>query len=143
MRVCVSLCFQISHLMSAMGHYPSELEISNMVNEVKYSAFTTMGMLKEEVDLEEFVKLLVNHRPVVGFSKKPLEDAFKVLGDSQKMLSVDWSKLRSELTSLGEVMSNEELSKCLDALVGGPDLQDGPIAADDFIQQVLGFEDNE
>jgi Ca2+-binding EF-hand superfamily protein len=132
--------------MSAMGHYPSEVEITNMINEVKYSAFTTMGILKEEIDLEEFIKLLVNHRPVVGFSKEPLEQAFKVLAggaDSSKVLSVDWSKLKGELTSLGENMSNDELSRCLEALIGGTDLPDGPIAADDFIQQVLGFEDVE
>jgi len=133
--------------MSAMGHYPSEVETLNMVNEVKYSAFTTMGVLKEEIDLEEFIKLLVNHRPVIGFTKDALEDAFRVLAASDKTgggggNSVDWGKLRNELNSSGEALSNDDLSKCLEALVGAPDLGDGAVTAEEFIQQVLGFEAN-
>ena len=40
-----------------------------MVNEVKYSEFTITGEVKETITLNEFIRLYVNHRPVVGVNK--------------------------------------------------------------------------
>ena len=51
--------------MRAVGFYPSEEEVSNMVTEVKYSKFMETGMLEEEIALNDFIKLYINHRPVL------------------------------------------------------------------------------
>lgn len=55
--------------MSALGFYPSATQAAAMVSEVQYSAYTSLGIVKEQCTLAEFVKLYANHRPVFGLDK--------------------------------------------------------------------------
>jgi len=208
---------EVPNLMCALGHYPSESEALNMVNELKYSEFTSKGLVKDQCSLEEFVKLFVNHRPVFGVDKQGLEAAFKLLasnaadaasvaataaaqaaagkhhrhhpghggegafspaatGTSQPSSpfptssasggafhqsqadaaaasaalarylgesgALEWATLKGQLTSAGEAVGNEELIGCLRALTGLDDLPEGPLGTAEFVENVLGFEED-
>ena len=75
---------QLPFLMRAMGYYPTQQEIYNMMDEVRFSSYTTMGEPNLYVDLNTFIKLFVNRRPVYGIGKNNIEEAFKaILADDE------------------------------------------------------------
>lgn len=43
------------------------------IKEVKYRDFTRTGELVESIDLETFIKLYVNHRPVADLDKQDID----------------------------------------------------------------------
>ena len=56
-----------------------------MKDEVKFSNFTETGQYVNSFDLDTFVRLFVNHRPVYGIGKPHIEKAFGAFlgGDNQ------------------------------------------------------------
>ena len=70
---------ELPNLMQAMGHYPTLKEIDNMKDEVRFSDFTETGQYVNSFDLDTFVRLFVNHRPVYGIGKPHIEKAFAAL----------------------------------------------------------------
>lgn len=50
--------------MRAIGYFPSEEEIANMQNEIKFSKFAETGEQLDEVELPQLLKLYINHRCV-------------------------------------------------------------------------------
>ena len=74
---------ELPNLMRAMGYYPTEQEVQNMKDEIKFSVYSDQGDPTTSVDIDQFTRLFVNHRPVYGIGKNNIEDAFKALsGDS-------------------------------------------------------------
>ena len=91
---------ELYSLMCAMGYYPTQQEKENMMNEVYFNIFAEIGERNNFVDLETFIKMFVNHRPVYGIGKNNIEEAFQaILQDSEVEAGGD-AISREELVSL-------------------------------------------
>ncbi|XP_018370838.1 PREDICTED: WD repeat-containing protein 66-like [Trachymyrmex cornetzi] len=67
---------QISNLMRAIGYFPTDKEIENIMTEVCYKRYVETGKLVEEITFEEFVRLYVNHRPAFGICMRHIKETF-------------------------------------------------------------------
>jgi len=102
---------QLPNLMRAMGCYPTQMEIENMMNEVKYDEYEQTGEYKTAVDLDYFIKLFVNHRPVYGINNENIAEAFANLeGGAEGIKKAD---LLAILQNEGEKIPTEELTGIL------------------------------
>lgn len=70
---------EIPALFRGIGYYPSEEEIINIINEVKYKEFMITGKTQDYIGLDEFIKLYINHRPVIALEKQQIDYAFSVI----------------------------------------------------------------
>lgn len=73
----------ISNMCRALGFYPTEKENEDMMNEIKYKDYMNAGQLLNEITLEEFIQLFVNHKPVTKEDLGELKKVFKILGDEK------------------------------------------------------------
>ncbi|XP_059569326.1 cilia- and flagella-associated protein 251 isoform X2 [Alligator mississippiensis] len=111
---------EVPFVMRAMGYYPSEEKIEDIINEVKFSEYVATGKQVTKINLGDFIKLYINHRPAFGLSVKEIQSAFQVLGyeneNGEKVIK------RGDLLQLlqcrGEHMTEEELAECLSTLLG-------------------------
>uniref|UniRef100_A0A672REM5 WD repeat domain 66 n=1 Tax=Sinocyclocheilus grahami TaxID=75366 RepID=A0A672REM5_SINGR len=90
--------------MLALGFYPTEQEHEDMQNEVKFSPYAETRNYVMDIDLEEFIKLYVNHRPASGISRQELCNAFQVLGkpDEGGRYTIDRDELLELLQARGK-----------------------------------------
>ena len=137
---------ELPSLVRAIGFYPTEEEIANMVNEVRYKSFMMTGILVNDVDINTFIKLYVNHRPLLPLNNEDILSSFQnicaSIGNGSN--EITWADLKSILMSNSESMSAEDIEACLAALVGtdAKFLDDGVVFdAKTFADQILGFED--
>mmetsp|Transcript_46828 Transcript_46828/g.61979 ORF Transcript_46828/g.61979 Transcript_46828/m.61979 type:complete len:266 (-) Transcript_46828:3959-4756(-) len=141
---------QLPCLMRAMGYYPTQQEIVNMMNEVRFSTYTTEGEPNLWVRLENFIMLFVNHRPVYGIGKNNIEDAFKaLLAESENDMGND-AILREELIGLlsgegdGEEITMRELGEIMGKLVSETRVDHAlgeSVTSERFAEDILGFEE--
>jgi Ca2+-binding EF-hand superfamily protein len=47
---------QVPFVMRALGYYPTEQEVDDMINELKYSEYVETGKYVEDIELGEFIK---------------------------------------------------------------------------------------
>lgn len=128
------------NLMRALGFYPSEQQIVAIKAEIGYenqammeakgaaagsgsgsgSAASAQARSTDLLNLDEFLKLYVNHRPVFGLGAKAFESAFASLGAMPgRDFSMSSEQLVQQLMTLGdEPMSADEIEQALDALLG-------------------------
>lgn len=74
-----------------------------MKDEVKFSNFAETGQHVVDVDINTFIKLFVNHRPVYGIGKNNIQEAFAGLLSSEgaaRVGTLTRGKLLINLTSL-------------------------------------------
>ena len=141
--------------MRALGYYPTQTEILNMCSEVKYSQFAETGQQVESVTFEQFLKLYVNHRPIWGYSKGEVEDAFQQMGVEKRGAEEKEGEGGGDAMSirrfvkllgrkgLGEEMDDAELQRCLQTLLGTEEYEEflrrTSIGANSFMETILGM----
>ncbi|XP_041456928.1 cilia- and flagella-associated protein 251-like isoform X2 [Lytechinus variegatus] len=112
---------EIPFVMRAMGHYPSEQEVEDMLNEIKFSEYVDTGEYVTQIDLGTFIKLYVNHRPAFGISEQQLNWAFDILGyaeDETVEPEIERGELLELLQTKGEHMTEVEVAEYLTTLLG-------------------------
>ncbi|XP_059176207.1 cilia- and flagella-associated protein 251-like isoform X2 [Physella acuta] len=112
---------EVPYIMRAMGFYPSEQEIEDMLNEIKYDEYVNLGHYQEDIDLGGFIKLYVNHRPAFGLSAEKLLWAFETLAESVELGKggmIERGDFLQMLERKGEHMTEEELTDHLTTLLG-------------------------
>ena len=138
---------ELPNLMRAMGFYPTEQEVKNIKDEVKFSEYTERAIPTTHVTLERFITLFVNHRPVYGIGKQNIEQAFKDLCDAKgegQDTKIGRQDFLGMLYSGREEMSVKELETALLQLIGEQNIQVAlptEISAEAFAEQILGFEE--
>jgi len=133
---------QIPDLMRALGFYPSEQQVQNILSELEFEGI-------ENVSLETFMKLYLNHRPLRGTTLDEIHQVFERLRlntGNQDVLT--WKSLQNFLHESGESMTETELEEALYTLMGkaGRLALRPPkcITVKQFTSNILGFqvEDN-
>jgi len=135
---------QVPDLLRALGVYPSEWDITDIRNEIQ--AMGDESAPKTAIDFEEFVRLYVNHRPVLGVSQDKILEAFRNLGCEPTSGIISRDVIVEALLTRGEHFDEDELGAALEQLIGSSSLLDDPskknISAAEFAEEVLGFQDN-
>ncbi|XP_014642624.1 PREDICTED: WD repeat-containing protein 66 isoform X2 [Ceratotherium simum simum] len=111
---------ELPFVMRAIGFYPSEEEIEDMFNEIRFSEYVDTGKLIDKINLPDFLKVYVNHRPPFGNTMSGIQRSFDILGftnsKGEKVIRrEDFLKL---LLTKGEHMTAEETSDCFATLFG-------------------------
>nr|CDS33421.2 hypothetical transcript [Hymenolepis microstoma] len=122
---------EIPYLTRAMGLFLSEFDIENMINEVKYSQYSTARALIDEIDLNTFIKLYVNYRlPYDSTTVEELEETFKTILESLEAKesanpeneistqSINRNSFLELLQTSGEPISRKKLVESLSVLLG-------------------------
>ncbi|XP_018655297.1 putative wd-repeat protein [Schistosoma mansoni] len=113
----------IPFVMRAIGFYPTEAEVENMINEIKYSKFCETGEYTTEIDLDTFIQC-------EAIGEAEMSEYMAILwgilpeGDHQEMLEqIDPEKIKKELESRMSKPINAEtfVSDILQMYVYGED----------------------
>ncbi|KAJ3053171.1 Cilia- and flagella-associated protein 251 [Rhizophlyctis rosea] len=149
---------EIPSIMQAMGHYPSALEIEDMINEAKYAKWDDgRGQLQSALTFEELIKLYVNHRPVADYTQSDLEEALShaprlapgnppAVGKPSPVTahsSIPKSGLMALLQQYGETFSREEFEESFRSLLLNEAPYYGKVpeqsSVREFIEDILGL----
>ncbi len=58
-----------------------------MQNEIRHSTVLETGEPQQFCDLDTFVRLFVNHRPVWGIGKENIQEAFDIISENKGVLT--------------------------------------------------------
>ena len=102
----------IASLFRALGFYPTDKEIEDMSNEVKYSDYVNTGKLRTDLGLEECLKLFINHKPSKGEDISELKKVFKIIGKEtekqEETPSINRNDFINFLKTRGEVFKEKD-----------------------------------
>ncbi|KAL2741004.1 cilia- and flagella-associated protein 251-like isoform X1 [Vespula squamosa] len=91
---------QIPNLMRAVGYFPSNKELENILCEVSYKNYAETGQLLDEITFEDFVKLYINHRPVFGYSTREMKKAFASFCENESINDEDLVLTRDQFMNI-------------------------------------------
>ncbi|CAH1957592.1 unnamed protein product [Acanthoscelides obtectus] len=117
---------QIPDLVRTCGFYPSEYELENMMTDIKYKYYEETQIINQEVSFIDFLKLFCNHKPVYGYSRHEIEEAFHILmfnADDYVPGGISREEFIEILTTTGENMPVQVLLKCFKILMRNTDEQ--------------------
>ncbi|KAJ8722981.1 hypothetical protein PYW07_004161 [Mythimna separata] len=130
-------------LMRALGFFPSEYEVENLIVEAKYKVYLKAPV--SEIGFEEFVQLYLNHRPVFGESFKRLRTAFRtfayVLASKPDEFFMKREDFIDMLSNNGEYFSRE-LCWYLLTILSGHSFEDRALMSEDdfsFLPEFINF----
>lgn len=147
---------QIPDIARAIGFYGSEIEMQHLMNEMRlllgYPMITEQQQQQHGnqltnrdifVDFETFVKVYVNHRPIVKVHHDQIKQAFVTLGADTTTGIINNELLFRTLMNSGEKLEYDPLNQILSTLMGESityqDLEDH-FSSEEFMNHVLGFE---
>lgn len=131
---------QVPFVFRALGCFLSEFEISDLLNEIKYSRFAETHEFVTDVNISQFIQLYINHRPAQGIDNNVFTRAFQVL--SQSADGVEADVLVQALLTRGEKLTDAELAQHLTSLLGEGNIAtvlNGSFTAERFTKSILGF----
>eukprot|EP00698_Gefionella_okellyi_P011922 TRINITY_DN3180_c0_g1_i1.p1 TRINITY_DN3180_c0_g1~~TRINITY_DN3180_c0_g1_i1.p1 ORF type:complete len:925 (+),score=187.18 TRINITY_DN3180_c0_g1_i1:141-2915(+) len=135
---------QVPDILRALGYFPTEREVQEMLTEMRYSKFLETREYVSEIEFNELIKVYVNHRPVFGLGKDDVRQAFELLGAAKGTGLLDRDQLFGELQRRGEMFTEAELMATLKSVLGDdkPVLDNVPqrFTAEEFAEHILGFE---
>ncbi|XP_013205243.2 cilia- and flagella-associated protein 251 [Microtus ochrogaster] len=116
-HICLS---ELPFVMRAIGFYPSEEKIEDMLNEIKFSEYVDTGKLIDKINLPDFLKVYLNHRPPYGNTMAGIQKSFNILGftNSQGKKVIRREDFLNLLLTKGEHMTEEEMYDCFTTLFG-------------------------
>ncbi|XP_008057932.1 cilia- and flagella-associated protein 251 [Carlito syrichta] len=116
-HICLS---ELPFIMRAIGFYPSEEKIDDMLNEIKFSEYVDTGKLIDKINLPDFLKVYLNHRPPFGNTMRSIHQSFDVLGytNSKGEKAIRREDFLKLLLTKGEHMTEEEMLDCFATLCG-------------------------
>jgi hypothetical protein len=129
---------EVPDMMRALGFFPSEYEVANLVNEVKFEHYATTGVAATKLALPTFLRLFVNHRPALGVSVTDVERAFAALATSATHPDpLDTAALMQLLQETVEALTEDELGEILGELLGPNAALPPLLTARGFMDEVL------
>ncbi|XP_036730012.1 cilia- and flagella-associated protein 251 [Balaenoptera musculus] len=116
-HICLS---ELPFAMRAIGFYPSEEKIEDMFNEIRFSEYVDTGKLIDKINLPDFFKVYLNHRPPFGNTMSGIQRSFDILGftNSKGKKAIRREDFLKLLQTKGEHMTEEEMSDCFATLFG-------------------------
>ncbi|XP_076416932.1 cilia- and flagella-associated protein 251 isoform X2 [Peromyscus maniculatus bairdii] len=116
-HICLS---ELPFVMRAIGFYPSEEKIEDMFNEIKFSEYVDTGNLIDKINLPDFLKVYLNHRPPFGNTMTGIQESFDILGskNSEGKMVIRREDFLNLLLTKGEHMTEEEMHDCFATLFG-------------------------
>ncbi|XP_066872236.1 cilia- and flagella-associated protein 251 isoform X6 [Kogia breviceps] len=116
-HICLS---ELPFVMRAIGFYPSEEEIEDMFNEIRFSEYVDTGKLIDKINLPDFFKVYLNHRPPFGNTVSGVQRSFDILGftNSKGKKAIRREDFLKLLQTKGEHMTEEEVAASFAALFG-------------------------
>ncbi|KAK6620773.1 hypothetical protein RUM43_011068 [Polyplax serrata] len=106
----LALC-EIPDLFRALGYYPTDYEVDNLLHELKHLKYNETNELITEVCFEECIKAFLNHKPVHGISLSHINKALITIADMSDPtdILVERSELYKALENSAEAMDHREV----------------------------------
>ncbi|KAB0370026.1 hypothetical protein FD755_017988 [Muntiacus reevesi] len=94
--------------------------IEDMFNEIRFSEYVDTGKLIDKINLPDFFKVYLNHRPPFGNTMSGIQQSFDILGftNSKGEKAIQREDFLNLLQTKGEHMTEEEMMDCFATLFG-------------------------
>ena len=89
---------------------------------VRYTDYVNSGKLKTEISFDEFLKLFINHKQVVGEELSELKKVFKIIGkdndDQMNIPEIEYEEFMDFLKTRGEMFKEKDFNFYFKTLTG-------------------------
>ena len=89
---------------------------------VRYTDYVNSGKLKTEISFDEFLKLFINHKQVVGEELSELKKVFKIIGkdtgDQMTIPEIEYEEFMDFLKTRGEMFKEKDFNFYFKTLTG-------------------------